>query len=248
MSDSSNTSPLNLAIIPARAGSKGIPNKNLMKVGSKNLIEHAISASKDSTLITDIVVTSDHPQILKIAASCNVSYIQRPAHMARDESPVVDCLKHVVDEMEKSKGQLYDNIILLQPTSPIRTGRDIDNVIEMMINDSAIEGVVSVADSGVFLPDHQYHIDTNLETGSSILSPIMGNTNQRKRRQDIQQSFVRNGAIYAARRSILMCDNKIIVDNKVPYVMPKKYICNLDDYEDLELARIIVPAWENNLL
>ena len=248
MSDSSNTSPLNLAIIPARAGSKGIPNKNLMKVGSKNLIEHAISASKNSTLITDIVVTSDHPQILKIAASCNVSYTQRPAHMARDESPVVDCLKHAVDEMEKSKGQIYDNIILLQPTSPIRTGSDIDNVIEMMINDSAIEGVVSVADSGVFLPDHQYYIHTGTQTTSPLLSPILGEKNQTQRRQDIKQSFVRNGAIYAAKRSILMFNDKIIVDNKVPYIMPKKYICNLDDQEDLELARIIVKAWEDNLL
>ena len=62
------------------------------------------------------------------------------------------------------------------------------------------------------------------------------------------KSFVRNGAIYAAKRSILMFNDKIIVDNKVPYIMPKKYICNLDDQEDLELARIIVKAWEDNLL
>lgn len=135
-----------------------------------------------------------------------------------------------------------------QPTCPIRTGQDIDNVIQIMNNDAIVEDVVSVEDCGVFLPDHQYHINANLETGTKILHPVMGDSNQRKRRQDIQQSFIRNGAIYAARRRILMQENKIIVDNKVPYIMPKKYICNLDDYEDLELARILVPEWENNLL
>tara|TARA_B100000530_G_scaffold337002_1_gene294013 strand:+ start:2837 stop:3577 length:741 start_codon:yes stop_codon:yes gene_type:complete len=243
----SNTSS-NLAIIPARAGSKGIRDKNLMQVGSKNLIEHAIFAAKNSALISHIIVTSDHPDILEIARSNDIFFRDRPPHLAQDESSVVLSLQDAVQVMEKNTECTFDNIILLQPTSPIRTGQDIDNVIQIMNDDDTVEGVVSVADCGVFLPDHQYQINTNLETGSSILSPIMGNTNQRKRRQDIQQSFVRNGAIYAARRSILMCDNKIIVDNKVPYVMPKKYICNLDDYEDLELARIIVPAWENNLL
>jgi len=246
-SNTSHTSS-NLAIIPARAGSKGIRDKNLMQVGTKNLIEHAIFAAKNSDLITHIIVTSDHPAILEIARSNNIPFRDRPRNLAQDESSVVLCLQDAVQVMEKNTECIFDNIILLQPTSPIRTGQDIDNVIEIMNNDATVEGVVSVADCGVFLPDHQYNIEINLETGAQILSPIMGNANQRKRRQNITQSFVRNGAIYAARRTILMHDNKIIVDNKVPYVMPKKYICNLDDYEDLELARIIVPAWENNLL
>lgn len=246
-SNRSHTSS-NLAIIPARAGSKGIRDKNLMQIGTRNLIEHAIFAAKNSALVSHIIVTSDHPAILEIARSNDISFRDRPPNLARDESSVVLSLQDAVQVMEKTTQCIFDNIILLQPTSPIRTGQDIDNVIEIMNNDATVEGVVSVADCGVFLPDHQYNIDTNLETGSQILSPIMGNVNQRKRRQDIRQSFVRNGAIYAARRTILMHDNKIIVDNKVPYVMPKKYICNLDDYEDLELARIIVPAWENNLL
>ncbi len=246
-SNTSHTSS-NLAIIPARAGSKGIRDKNLMQVGTKNLIEHAIFAAKNSALISHIIVTSDHPAILEIARSNDIPFRDRPRNLAQDESSVVLCLQDAVQVMEKNTECIFDNIILLQPTSPIRTGQDIDNVIEIMNNDATVEGVVSVADCGVFLPDHQYNIDINLETGAQILSPIMGNANQRKRRQNITQSFVRNGAIYAARRTILMHDNKIIVDNKVPYVMPKKYICNLDDYEDLELARIIVPAWENNLL
>ena len=68
----------NLAIIPARAGSKGIPNKNLLKIGSKNLIEHAIFAAKNSSLLTDIIVTSDHPTILEIATGLSIEVRQRP--------------------------------------------------------------------------------------------------------------------------------------------------------------------------
>tara|TARA_Y100000814_G_scaffold12546_1_gene9515 strand:+ start:594 stop:1340 length:747 start_codon:yes stop_codon:yes gene_type:complete len=238
----------NLAIIPARAGSKGIPNKNLLKIGSKNLIEHAIFAAKNSSLLTDIIVTSDHPTILEIATGLSIEVRQRPIHMAQDDSPVVTCLQDAVSFIETTKKNQYHNVILLQPTSPIRTGKDIDNVIHLMDKNRSIEGVVSVSECGVFLPDHQYYLEYDNNLNNEVLIAINGESSQRIRRQEIPQSYVRNGAIYAARRSILMDENKIIVDKKIAYVMPKKYICNLDDYEDLDLAKVIVPAWENNLL
>ena len=239
----------NLAIIPARAGSKGIPDKNLQQVGSKNLIEHAIASALSSTLLTNIIITSDHPEIISIGEFNQVHTRMRPPHMATDESPVVACLQDAVSFIEDKTNISFDNIILLQPTSPIRTGKDIDNVIEMLNNDEDLEGVISVCDCGVFLPDHQYKIITPEISNNSILIPYLLSTqSERVRRQEIEGSYIRNGAIYAARKSILMTDNKIIVDNKAPYIMPKKYLCNLDDHEDLELARIIVPAWENNLI
>ena len=240
---------VNIAVIPARAGSKGIPNKNLQQIGSKNLIEHAIIAALSSSLIDQIIVTSDHPEIISIAHNNNVHARLRPDHMATDEAPVVPCLQDAVSYLENKTVTSFDNVILLQPTSPIRTGQDIDNVIVILDTDSRIEGVVSVCDCGVYLPDHQYTIEDNVATGYSTLVQYDQNSkSERIRRQDIPQSYIRNGAIYAARKLILMDHNKIIVDNKTPYIMPKKYLCNLDDYEDLELARIIVPAWEQQLI
>ena len=239
----------NLAIIPARAGSKGIRNKNLQQVGSKNLIEHAISSARQSNLLTDTIITSDHSEILSIGDFYKIHTRKRPSDMATDESPVVDCLQDAVSFIEDKTKKRFDNIILLQPTSPIRTGKDIDNVITMLDNDESLEGVISVCDCGVFLPDHQYKIITPTDSKNSILVPyVISTQSERLRRQEIDGSYIRNGAIYAARKSILMNNNKIIVDNKSPYIMPKKYLCNLDDPEDLELAKIIVPAWENNLI
>ncbi|MBL76617.1 MAG: hypothetical protein CL763_06820 [Chloroflexi bacterium] len=244
-----NTMSKNLAIIPARAGSKGIRNKNLQKVGSKNLIEHAITTALSSKLLNSTIVTSDHPQILSIATDYGVYARNRPEHMATDEAPVVICLQDAVQTIENELNTVYDNIVLLQPTSPIRTGMDIDNVIDMLNQEHAIEGVVSVCECGVYLPDHQYTIEYNEDTQQSYLIPYKGVFySERLRRQEIRHSFIRNGAIYAARRNILMEQGKIIVDNKVPYLMPKKYLCNLDDHEDLALARILVPAWENGNL
>jgi len=237
-----------LAIIPARAGSKGIENKNLMQIGSKNLIEHAIHAAQASKMVTHIVVTSDHPDILHIAKTQNVFYRNRPTHMALDESPVVPALQDATLFMENKTNHQYNNIILLQPTSPIRTGEDIDKVISIMNKNPNIQGVISVSNCGVFLPDHQYYLKRDSLLNTNTLQPLTSHRNQIKRRQEIPESYVRNGAIYAARKTILMNENKIIVDNKVPYIMPKKYICNLDDYDDLELARIVIPAWEQNLL
>tara|TARA_B100001142_G_scaffold227406_1_gene225529 strand:+ start:3877 stop:4623 length:747 start_codon:yes stop_codon:yes gene_type:complete len=248
MIQSTPSDSLNLAVIPARGGSKGIKNKNIMQVGSKTLIEHAICAAKSSTLLTDIIVTSDNPKILELSTQYCISTRDRPISLAQDDSSVVTALQDAVNTMETINKCVYDNIILLQPTSPIRTGDDIDNVINIMTQYPDVEGVISVSDCGVFLPDHQYYIEKDGENGVDALRPFTDENNQRKRRQDITQSYVRNGAIYSARRSILMHQNKIIVDHKVPYIMPKKYICNLDDYEDLELARIIVPAWESGLL
>ncbi|MAS81232.1 MAG: hypothetical protein CMF45_00930 [Legionellales bacterium] len=239
----------NLGIIPARAGSKGIPNKNLMKVGSKNLIEHAIYAGQNSQLLTDIVITSDHPDILTIGESFGVNVRKRPDHMATDESPVVECLQDAVSFMEnqKTEGFQYDNIILLQVTSPIRTGIDIDNVITIMDEHSHIEGVVSVCASGVNHPSHQYYLDTNPNKTINLLKPYQS-TEEKERRQDVKDTYTRSGALYTARRRCLMEESTMIVDVKASYIMPKKYWCNIDDPDDLDVARIIVPAWENNLI
>ena len=239
----------NLGIIPARAGSKGIPNKNLMKVGSKTLIEHAIYAGQNSELLDDLVITSDHPDILATGTAFGVNVRKRPGYMATDESPVVECLQDAVTFMEQLKGNpfQYDNIILLQVTSPIRTGADIDNVIEIMNKHPEIEGVVSVCASGVNHPSHQYYLDQETTETLCLLEPY-DHIGEKERRQAVQDTYTRSGALYTARRKCLMEQSKMIVDIKASYIMPKKYWCNIDDPDDLDVARIIVPAWENNLL
>lgn len=237
----------NLAIIPARAGSKGIKNKNLKKVGSRTLIEHAITAGQNSTLIDDIIVTSDHSAIISIAKTLGVHTRNRPPQMSTDESLVVDCLQDAVLSIEKHNYIKYDNIILLQATSPIRTGYDIDSVITIMDNNPNIEGVISVCESGVHHPSHQYFIEHNEELNMDLMMAY-DPSGERERRQDVRDTYVRNGALYTARRSKLMDEGKMIVDVPVPYVMPKRYWCNIDTPDDLLLAELIVPAWESNLI
>jgi CMP-N,N'-diacetyllegionaminic acid synthase len=116
-----------LAIIPARGGSKRLPNKNILNLAGKPLIEWSIDAALKSKYIDKVVVSSDDENILKIAKDkCDI--IKRPKELATDTASSIDVIKHVLDNLEKK----YDYIVLLQPTSPLRNEKHIDEAIEFL--------------------------------------------------------------------------------------------------------------------
>lgn len=119
----------NLAIIPARGGSKRLPNKNTMLLGGMPLIVHSINYAKENN-IDDIIVSTDDKNIKEIAIKYDVKVIDRPTHLATDISPTVDSLKHVLENIEES----YENVILLQPTNPLRPKKLLKNAIKVFEN------------------------------------------------------------------------------------------------------------------
>ena len=125
-----------LAVIPARGGSKGILNKNIRSFAGKPLIIHTIEAAKQSRHITKIVVSTDSKKIADVAKKygADVPFL-RPPEFSGDSSKVTDAIMHLCEKMRKEKAYKPDYIVLLQPTSPLRTGADIDGALTCSLSE-----------------------------------------------------------------------------------------------------------------
>ena len=135
-----------LAVIPARGGSKGIPQKNLTLIKDKPLISYTIEAAKKSKYITHFIVSTDDEKIAKVSKKYGADIpFMRPSSLATDDALTLSVVQHALVEMEKIKNIKYDYTLLLQPTSPFRSSSDIDDSIEIIVN-SPFDSLVSVVD------------------------------------------------------------------------------------------------------
>ena len=135
-----------LALIPARGGSKGIPRKNIKVLHGSPLIAYTIAAARNSRYIDDVVVTTDSDEIAKIARDYGASVpFMRPSELADDRSKTIDAVLHAVETLE-DMGRTFDAVVLLQPTSPLRTSVDIDCSIETFYSHGSL-GVASVSEA-----------------------------------------------------------------------------------------------------
>jgi CMP-N,N'-diacetyllegionaminic acid synthase len=216
-----------IGIIPARAGSKGVKNKNIVNVNGKPLIYYTIRAVKKSKL-KSFVVSSDSSRILNIAKKYGVKKLfLRPTKYALDTTRSIELFKYLRKELEKLYS--FDAIMILQPTSPMRRSKDIDKAISLFKKkrcDSLIS-VCSVGDHPArvkFLNKEKYLIDTKFS----------GKEGQN--RQELRDAFINNGAIYIFKKSNL--DKNTIKGKKsLSMVMSRELSINIDNYFDLELAK-----------
>jgi len=131
-----------LAVITARGGSKGIPRKNIKKLGGKPLIIYTIDSVKKSTLITDVIVSTDDEEIASVCREHGVEVpFVRPKELAQDDTPHLPVMQHAIDFMEKKNNMTYDIAVIFQPTSPFRTVDDIDGTIKKLIDTNADSAV-----------------------------------------------------------------------------------------------------------
>ena len=223
-----------LGIIPARGGSKGVKNKNIRLVNNKPLIEYSIISAQQSKLLTHFLVTTDNQKIIDVVKKYNCSYHKRSKQNSEDNSPIEPVIHEVLNDLKDE----FDIIILLQPTAPMRSSEDIDNVIEMFIEDSSLECVVSVVELNDIHPARMYEI-----VGSKLKS--LQKDNEKKRRQDLIPIYLRNGAIYAIKTSSFLLNNKLILDNKKAFVMPESKWINIDSEKDLLVADVMLRNQNN---
>jgi CMP-N,N'-diacetyllegionaminic acid synthase len=215
-----------VAIIPARAGSKGIKNKNLRKISGKSLVEIAILEAKKSKYISKIIVSTDSPEIFRQSVKLNAnSTTLRPKKLSDDIALVNSVVLH---EIEVNKiNTATDIIVLLQPTSPLRDSNDIDNAIELFIKMSgSIVSVSKVAEHPLFMReiDQDGRLINILKKNSTI------------RRQDLSEVYTVNGAIYINYAKDYKTDLSPN-DNMYPYIMPIDKSVDVNHFEDLIKAR-----------
>lgn len=222
-----------LGIIPARGGSKGILNKNIVDVCGKPLIGWSVEAALASKNLTDIIVSSDSQNIIDMAMlHRDIGFDLRPERLAQDDTKTVDVLRYVLDKFEKETSTIVDDVILLQPTSPLRTAQDIDDAYSIY-KKSKKDSLISVYNCINAHPSIMY------KEKDGFLLPLLEET-ENVRRQDMEDVYVRNGAIYIIARSLLVSQNRVVGDEPAFYVMPRERSINIDEDYDLKISRVLL--------
>ena len=216
-----------LALIPARGGSKGIKNKNIIDLCGKPLLAYTVEAAVSSKYIDDVVVTTDSQAIAEVAIQYGAQIpFLRPDHLAQDTSTTLSAVLHAI-EVLKEQGKSYDVLVLLQPTAPLRDVTDIDAAIETFMDNDRIS-LVSVSEVG----DHPILMRTITEDGKLKNLLNVGST---CRRQDMPRVYRVNGSIYI--NSVVELDEDTSFnDNIIPYIMTKEHSVDIDEMMDLRLA------------
>lgn len=219
-----------LGIIPARGGSKGVPRKNIREAAGRPLIAYTVEAARASKLITRCVVSTDDQETADICAALGCEVMNRPGELAQDDTPTIAVIKHVFDVLE-SQGEVFDIGLILQPTSPLRAGPDIDSALQALCQSDA-DSIVSVYRVSDHHPARMYRMESGL-----LVS--LDESFATARRQELPPVYHRNGAIYAFRRRLLD-DNTLLGRRILPYIMEEERSLNVDTEYDLVLADFIL--------
>jgi CMP-N-acetylneuraminic acid synthetase len=223
-----------VAMIPAREGSKGIVNKNLRLIGDKPLILYTIKAAKESKRLARVLFSTDSPRMREIALRSGIEApFLRPRELAEDMTCMVEVMKHCVEWLTKSENYRPDLIVTLYPTSPFRTGWQIDQAIELFLS--------SGADCLVSVSKQKHHPYWSLDIDENgRLCHYFGKDKIFYRRQDMPETYEQNGAIYIVPADrIDLLDRRSMAENTLPFLMEGISAINIDDELDLILADAI---------
>lgn len=220
-----------LGIITARGGSKGVPGKNLKVLAGKPLLAHTVDSLADCTLDRLILSTED----AAIAAAGRAMGVEvpfmRPAELAQDNTPHLPVIQHAVAWMAEHASYRPDAVLILQPTSPLRTGADIAGALRLL-ESSGADSVLSVSE----VPSHAHPMRMlSVDAHGFATLFVTGQPVRRRinRRQDMPPVYVMNGAIYAFRTHVLHDpEPSLYGDRVVAYPMPAERAISIDDLHD----------------
>lgn len=220
-----------LAVVPARSGSKRLPKKNVLNLCGKPLISWTIDSAIKSKYLDKIVISSDDNVILDIANKQGVHSIKRPNQLANDLATSYDVVKHTLDNIES-----YDFVVLLQPTSPLRDEKHIDDAIEFLEEKKA-NAVISVCEM-----DHSPLWSNTLDRSLSMRGFIK-NEFLNKRSQDLDKSYRLNGAIYICKTDNLVKEQGFFLKDKIyAFIMDRESSVDIDQDIDFKIAAALIES------
>ena len=225
-----------LAIIPARKNSKGIKNKNLIKIKSKSLIEIAFQEAKKSKYVQHLIFSTDCSKMKKIANNNSIkTYSMRPKKLSTDKANIFQVLEYETSYFEREHDIKIDYVILLQPTTPFRTYKIIDDTLKHFQKN------YKTCDSLITITDLDYPLNWNLKVKKNYIRNVFKNGNKITRRQETGKYFKPNGMVYVVKRKILKSlKKKILPTNKTLfYFINKDISVNIDNHRDFLLAKLI---------
>lgn len=220
-----------LAVIVARGGSKGLPGKNVRELAGRPAVAWSVLAAHGSRFVDRTILSSDDDAIIDAARveECEIPFC-RPASLASDDASVIDVLFHALDAV----GGTYDVVVLLQATSPLRIAADIDGCLECLIAANAPACVT------VCRPSHPPHLFYRPDPDGRLhrLMDFAGI----ERRQDMPETVMLNGAVYAAEIDWLRRNRTFVTDETVAYMMPAERSVDIDSELDFRLAQTLAAA------
>jgi N-acylneuraminate cytidylyltransferase/CMP-N,N'-diacetyllegionaminic acid synthase len=223
-----------VAIIPARGGSKGVIRKNISTVAGKPLVAWTIETARKSRLLDRVLVTTDDPEIAGISKECGAEApFLRPAALARDDTPGIEPIIHAVGWCEENEGYDPASVMVLQPTSPLRTAEDIDRAIYLM-REKAADFVVSVTET------RHHPCWAKTITGNGRLEDFIPEKDPISCRQQLPTVYSINGAIYLGKKEAVLKKRAWFTEKTYPYVMPQERSLDIDTPWDLYLADLIL--------
>ncbi|MCI0566097.1 acylneuraminate cytidylyltransferase family protein [bacterium] len=219
-----------LGVITARGGSKGIPRKNIKELMGKPLIAYTILAAKGSALLSRAIVSTDDAEIAEIARmhGADVPFM-RPAELAEDASTSIAVVQHAVSWIRENENEIYDYVMILQPTSPLRTAEDIDACIKIA-DETHADSVMSMKELDDFAPKKIQKIE------DGIIFPLFEDEGKASaRRQDLPKAYKRNTAIYLTKTDVIMTGDLFGKISRA-YIMPAERSLDINRPIDFEFA------------
>jgi len=219
-----------LAVIAARGGSKEVPRKNLRKLADKPLLVWTIEEAGKSSYLDKVILSSEDDEIINIArkSGCDVPFI-RPKILSRDNTTAVEVALHAIEELNES----YDFVVMLQPTSPLRTASDIDGCIELCIKSSS-PSCVTVT-KNVKHPLWSYSMNS-----AGILQQFIQADLGKVQRQELPEVFVLNGAVYITRIEWFKKVQAFVTKETMGYIMPEERSLDIDTEFDILIADFLL--------
>lgn len=219
-----------LAIIPARGGSKRLPRKNILDLAGKPLISWTIEAARQSKYLDGIIVSTDDEEIAEVASSCGASVVIRPDDLASDTASSLDVVFHAIESQVIN----YDYILLLQPTSPLRSYNHINEAIELLFDKKA-DAVVSVCET-----EHS-PLWANVLPENGNMDNFLVSDVKNKRSQDLPSFYTLNGALYLVDKNKLQSEKSFFLDkNTYAYLMSREDSIDIDTLLDFQIADLIM--------
>ena len=221
-----------LGIILARGGSKGIKNKNIKLINGKPLIYWTIKSALKSKKLSKVILSTDSKKIALIGKkyNLNVPFI-RPSKLAKDNTPSVDAIEHALNFLKKS-GEEFEFVVLLEPTSPLRSVQDIDKSINKIIMKKA-DSLVSVCRTDALNPLFLF------KKKKGFLKPVKISKKKYLRRQDLEPTYFIEGTIYISKVNSILKQRTFCHNKTIGYEVPKWKSIEIDDNFDWMVVEAI---------
>lgn len=222
-----------LAIIPARSGSKGLPDKNILDLNGRPLMDYTIRAALDSHCFDEVMVSTDSERYAEVAKTCGAAVpFLRSEKASSDQAGSWDVVREVLTQYQ-AMGRTFDYIALLQPTSPLRTADDIIGAVQML-NENTVN-VVSVTEV-----EHPIQWCFTLPEDNSM-DDFAKSPYNAMRRQELAKHYRENGAIYLVdAKKIMDPAYALYADHSRAYIMPPDRSIDIDSREDLVIAACLL--------